>query len=107
MRQAPSLVVALLALLSFQISAVAAQEIVNYIPYTTLQGNTIYLRDFRQPALYSGDFADCMDGGSQVNLARFDVAYYMDNMTVIFRLAGTTELWDQETTGLLALLMHR
>jgi hypothetical protein len=49
----------------------------------------------RYPALYTGDFGDCMGGQSLINLTSFDAAYYADNMTVIFNLAGTTNLRNE------------
>ncbi|RDL41073.1 uncharacterized protein BP5553_01052 [Venustampulla echinocandica] len=49
----------------------------------------------RYPALYTGDFGDCMGGQSLINLTSFDAAYYADNMTVLFNLAGTTNLRNE------------
>ncbi|CZR51479.1 related to Calcium_related spray protein [Phialocephala subalpina] len=49
----------------------------------------------RYPALYSGDFGDCMGGQSLLNLTSYDAAYYADNMTVLFNLAGTTNLRNE------------
>jgi hypothetical protein len=46
----------------------------------------------RYPALYTGDFGDCMGGQSLINLTAFDAAYYADNLTVLFDIAGTTNL---------------
>lgn len=46
----------------------------------------------RYPALYTGDFGDCMGGQSLINITSFDAAYYADNLTVLFDLAGTTNL---------------
>lgn len=46
----------------------------------------------RTPSLYTGDFADCLDGGSLFNVTKFDAAYYADNLTVLFHFDGTTNL---------------
>jgi hypothetical protein len=34
-------------------------------------------------------------GGSAIDLYRFDAAYYQDNMTVVFHLAGNSNLYNQ------------
>ena len=39
-----------------------------------------------------------MDGGL-VDITRFDVAYYKDNMTVSFHLAGHTALMNERVTS--------
>ena len=62
---------------------------------TNAQGVTQELLVGRYPALYTGDFGDCMGGQSLLNLTSFDAAYYADNMTVTFNLAGTTNLRDE------------
>jgi hypothetical protein len=49
----------------------------------------------RYPGLYTGNFGDCMGGQSLINLTSFDAAYYADNMTVLFNLAGTTNLRNE------------
>lgn len=80
----------------FRLACAITPQNATYIPYDNGDGRVVYLRDFRQPALYSGGFGDCQEGGSLVNIARFDVAFYKDNLTVLFRLAGDTQLEDQE-----------
>ncbi|KAF2465932.1 TRP-domain-containing protein [Lindgomyces ingoldianus] len=60
----------------------------------TVNGQQVYLKDNRRPALYTGNFGDCM-GSSTVNVTRFDAAYYKDNMTVLFHLAGETALTNE------------
>ncbi len=65
---------------------------VETIDGTNADGVTQQLLVGRTPALYTGDFGDCMGGQSLINLTSFDVAYYADNMTVPFNLAGTTNL---------------
>ena len=57
-------------------------------------GNTVYLLDNRRPALYTGNFGDCL-GNSSVNVTRFHAAYYKDNMTILFHLAGHTALTNE------------
>jgi hypothetical protein len=49
----------------------------------------------RYPALYTGDFGDCMGGESLLNLTSFDAALYTDNLTVLFDLTGTTNLKNE------------
>lgn len=49
----------------------------------------------RNPALYTGDFGDCMGGQSLLNLTAFDAAYYADNATVLFDISGTTNLGNE------------
>lgn len=49
----------------------------------------------RYPALYTGNFGDCMGGQSLINLTSFDAAYYADNMTVLFNMAGSTNLRNE------------
>ena len=62
-----------------------------YITYQSEDGNTVYLGDNRRPALYTQNFGDCL-GDSLINVTRFDAAYYKDNMTVQFHLAGNSNL---------------
>ncbi len=62
---------------------------------TNADGVTQQLLVGRTPALYTGDFGDCMGGQSLINLTSFDAAYYADNMTVLFNLAGTTNLRNE------------
>jgi hypothetical protein len=63
-----------------------------YIQGTNSQGVTKQLRVDRDPALYTGEFADCLSGGSLFNITKFDAGYYADNMTVVFHLDGTTNV---------------
>lgn len=58
------------------------------------EGNPIYLDNSRQPALYTNHFGDCQ-GDSLINVTRFDAAYYRDNMTILFHLAGNTALTNE------------
>jgi hypothetical protein len=61
---------------------------------TDLEGKRIYLKDNRQPALYTQAFGDCQ-GDSLINVTRFDAAYYKDNMTILFHLSGNTALTNE------------
>lgn len=81
--------VALLACLRFTLA-----DDTRYVSYMGDDGETVYLADNRRPALYTGNFGDCL-GSSAINVTRFDAAYYKDNMTVQFHLAGDTNLNDQ------------
>lgn len=62
---------------------------------TDATGKTTTLFVDRNPALYTGDFGDCMGGQSLINLTSFDAAYYADNMTVLFNMAGSTNLRNE------------
>jgi meiotic recombination protein REC8 len=79
-----------LALLASLPSVVASN--ITYVQGTDANGVTRLLADNRFPALYTGDFSDCMGGQSLMNVTAFDAAYYKDNMTVLFHLAGSTNL---------------
>lgn len=63
--------------------------------FTNAAGVTQTLLVDRTPALFTGDFGDCMGGQSLLNLTSFDAAYYADNMTVLFNLAGTSNLKNE------------
>src|SRR3954470_17322019 len=86
--------VSLLALSNTLIPSVLAQT-PEMISGTNGDGVTNTLLVDRYPALYSGDFGDCMGGQSLINLTSFDAAYYADNMTVLFNMAGTTNLRNE------------
>jgi hypothetical protein len=66
-----------------------------YVKGTNSEGQTIKLLDSRTPALFTGDFGDCMGGQSLINVTTFDAAYYKDNMTVLFHLGGNTNLQNE------------
>ncbi|GAM83317.1 hypothetical protein ANO11243_013040 [Dothideomycetidae sp. 11243] len=72
----------------------SSTDVTTYVTYVDDEGNEIYLADNRKPALYTDQFAQCMDS-SVMNLTRFDAAYYKDNMTVLFHLEGSTSLWNE------------
>lgn len=63
-----------------------------YISGTSLDGVTSSLAVDRTPALYTGDFGDCLGGQSLLNVTKFDAAFYYDNSTILFHLDGTTSL---------------
>jgi hypothetical protein len=82
-------------LLSFATESIAATgQDTQYVEYTDNDGQTVWLADNRRPALYTQNFGDCM-GDSLINVTRFDAAYYKDNMTVLFHLAGDSSLTNQ------------
>lgn len=83
---------ALFALLTCLRSALAEET--RYVTYQSEDGETTYLADNRRPALYTDNFGDCL-GGSLINVTRFDAAYYKDNMTVQFHLAGDSNLINE------------
>jgi hypothetical protein len=83
---------ALLACLAYLRLALADDT--RIITYQGDDGETLYLADNRRPALYTGNFGDCM-GDSVINVTRFDAAYYKDNMTVQFHLAGNSNLRNE------------
>lgn len=84
-----------IALLSTIVPAVRADSSTDTIQGTNAAGVTSTLLVDRYPALYSGNFGDCMGGQSLINLTSYDAAYYADNMTVLFNLAGTTSLRNE------------
>jgi hypothetical protein len=87
--------VSTIALLSTILPTVRAGSSTDTIQGTNGAGVTKTLLVDRYPALYSGDFGDCMGGQSLINLTSYDAAYYADNMTVLFNLAGTTSLRNE------------
>ncbi len=74
--------------------AAGSNDKTQYITYQNADGQTLYLANDRQPSLYTGDYGDCL-GNSLINVSRFDAAYYRDNMTVLFHLAGTTAIANE------------
>jgi hypothetical protein len=75
--------------------AVRADNSMDTIQGTNAAGVTQTLLVDRYPALYSGNFGDCMGGQSLLNLTSFDAAYYADNMTVLFNMVGATSLRNE------------
>ena len=66
----------------------------SWITYESPNGETLYLQDNRRPSLYTGNYGDCL-GHSLVSVTRFDAAFYKDNMTVLFHLAGNSALQNE------------
>lgn len=86
---------ACLALISVLIPSARADSSPATIIGTNAAGVDQVLPVDRYPALYTGDFGDCMGGQSLINLTSFDAAYYADNLTVLFDVAGTTSLRNE------------
>lgn len=88
-----------LALISTFTAIVGANQPPNdgktYIQGTDKNGITRNLANDRYPALYTGQFGDCLGGQSLINVTSFDAAYYADNMTVLFHLTGNTNVRDE------------
>ncbi|KAI1212816.1 TRP-domain-containing protein [Annulohypoxylon truncatum] len=84
------LVLGALALLS-----TACAKDTQYISGTSLDGVTTRLALDRTPALYTGDFGDCLGGQSLLNVTKFDAALYYDNSTILFHLDGTTNIRNE------------
>jgi hypothetical protein len=59
---------------------------------TSITGEESELDVSRLPAIWTGNFADCMDDESLFNVTKFDAAYYSDNSTVLFHLDGSTNI---------------
>jgi hypothetical protein len=88
-----SALVSTFALLSTVIPTISASTY--YIQGTDAKGVTRELANDRDPALFTGDFGDCLAGNSLINVTRFDAAYYADNMTVLFHFDGTTNVRNE------------
>ncbi|KAK2067417.1 hypothetical protein P8C59_001161 [Phyllachora maydis] len=67
---------------------------------TDVNGITRALNVNRYPALYTGDFGDCLGGESLFNITKFDAGYYADNLTIVFHLDGTSNIRNE------SLMMH-
>ncbi|KAL8878775.1 MAG: hypothetical protein Q9198_003490 [Flavoplaca austrocitrina] len=92
------LAITLLPLLCFISVATPANVAVSgttkYVEAATPDGDAVWLKDTRKPALYTQNFGDCL-GSSLINVTRFDAAYYKDNMTVLFHLEGNTNVANE------------
>ncbi|KAJ4392670.1 hypothetical protein N0V85_006893 [Neurospora sp. IMI 360204] len=64
---------------------------------TGTDGETRQLAVDRRPALYTGDFGDCMGGESLFNVTKFDGAYFADNMTIVLHLDATSNIRNEST----------
>ncbi|ROT41713.1 TRP-domain-containing protein [Sodiomyces alkalinus F11] len=85
-----TMTVLLATILQF-VSIIAAQQTV-LIEGTDRHNVSRNLTVDRYPSLYTGDFADCLNGESLFNITKYDAGYYADNMTVVFHLDGTTNV---------------
>lgn len=64
---------------------------VQTITYQNSDGSALYLEDDRRPALYTGNFGDCLgDPNKLITVTKFDASYYKDNMTITFDIQGST-----------------
>ncbi|KAK8877083.1 membrane protein [Apiospora arundinis] len=63
-----------------------------FINGVSLDGVRNELAVDRTPALYSGDFGDCLGGQSLLNVTKLDAAFYFDNSTISWHLSGNTNL---------------
>ncbi|KAK2600995.1 hypothetical protein N8I77_010480 [Diaporthe amygdali] len=82
------------SLILYLVSAALARE-TQYIYGTGIDGITQRLAVDRTPALYTGDFGDCLGGQSLFNITKFDAAYYKDNSTVLFHLDGASSIKNE------------
>ncbi|KAK4189184.1 putative flavin carrier protein 2 precursor [Podospora australis] len=64
---------------------------------TDLHGVTRELPANRDPALYTGDYGDCLGGQSLLKISKLDAAYYADNMTIVLHLDGTSNAFKNES----------
>ncbi|KAK4232327.1 putative flavin carrier protein 2 precursor [Podospora fimiseda] len=83
----------LLSLLAFATLAHARK--VEYSSGTDKHGVTRQLAADRYPALYTGDYRDCLGGKSLFNISKYDAAYYADNMTIVFHLEGSSNIENE------------
>lgn len=65
-----------------------------FVVGTDAQGVKRSLLDTRTPALYTGNFGNCLEH-SAPNIDLFDAAYYADNMTVLFHVGGSTTMLNE------------
>lgn len=68
----------------------------SYISGTSIDGfvNNRLAQD-RTPALFTGDFGDCLGGESLLNITNFDAALYWDNATILMHLDGRTNIRNE------------
>ena len=92
-------------LLGLFTKAIQASYNVTYVEWVNSAGQIEYLRDDRQPALYTQSFGNCLTD-SPVTLTRFDAAYYQDNATVTFHFEGSSIL-SNETLTCMPYARHR
>jgi hypothetical protein len=92
-RPGPQSLLALFVVL-LSLAGVATADEIQYV-VGKVDGVRMWVRDDRQPALYTADYGDCL-GESAINVTRFDAAYYKDNMTIIFHFEGETGLREED-----------
>ncbi|KAK4452846.1 TRP-domain-containing protein [Podospora aff. communis PSN243] len=80
--------------------SVAVHAKTEYTYGTDAHGVTRPLAYDRVPALYTGDFGDCLGGQSLFNITKFDAGYYADNLTIVFHLDGASNIKNE------SLMMH-
>lgn len=83
------------SLLQLFLAPMVGAQNTQYISGTSITGVTQQLAVDRTPALYTGDFGDCLGGRSLFNITRFDAAYYSDNATVLFHLDGQSSIANE------------
>lgn len=88
------------AFLLLAISSVSTHAKTEYTYGTDGHGVTRPLAYDRVPALYTGDFGDCLGGQSLFNITKFDAGYYADNLTIVFHLDGASNIKNE------SLMMH-
>ena len=84
-----------LAIFSTFIIPAQSADLPETVPGRDAKGKATTLLADRYPALYTGNFGDCMGGQSLINLTAFDAAYYADNSTVLLNMRGTTSLRNE------------
>lgn len=77
------------------ISTLVEARETKYVYGTDEHGVTRQLAVDRTPALYTGDFGECLGGESLFNVTKFDAAYYADNLTIIFHIDGLTNIKNE------------
>lgn len=89
----------LLLLLGVLVIPSAADQIKEkaYVYGTGTDGETRQLAVDRRPALYTGDYGDCLGGAGMFNVTKFDGAYYADNMTIVLHLDATSNIRNEST----------
>lgn len=88
-----------LLLLSLLITPVLTEDPEPEYVVAIIDDQRVRVRADRRPSLYTADYGDCL-GHSAINVTRFDAAYYKDNMTILFHLAGETALKNE------SIMMH-
>ncbi|KAK4164154.1 putative flavin carrier protein 2 precursor [Cladorrhinum sp. PSN259] len=78
----------------FLVTLPQAREL-EYSSGTDEDGVTRQLASDRYPALYTGDYGDCLGGKSLFNITKYDAAYYADNMTIVFHLEGSSNVKNE------------